>query len=327
MKDKNIKSNCFELIKRSTYGFCMGLSDIIPGYSGGTTLTLLGIYDKLILNSKGVLKPENNSKRLTHFLWLMPFVVFWLITFIGLSFALKYIKIAGYQDFITILFSSFALFCIPIYIIVNKPKITKKENWKSLISFLIGIIIIISISLIIFLLNLNNPVSFEPGTQIIDIFKNNIDQIFLFFFAALFAGFCMIIPGISGSMITYLFNEYWTINYLLTDSIENLFQNLNILFLILFVLVAFIGIILSVVFSSWMIKKYYKQFYSFAFGMVCSSFVAILLVTPKQTWNNSTNVIHIILISIAILLGILINILFIYLYKRKHNLRFRTLFI
>lgn len=45
------------------FGFLMGISDAIPGYSGGTTLTLLNFYDNLVENTKGVFKPQLNTKR------------------------------------------------------------------------------------------------------------------------------------------------------------------------------------------------------------------------------------------------------------------------
>lgn len=50
------------------FGFLMGISDAIPGYSGGTTLTLLNFYDNLVENTKGVFKPQLNTKRWQHFL-------------------------------------------------------------------------------------------------------------------------------------------------------------------------------------------------------------------------------------------------------------------
>lgn len=313
---------------RIVYGVLMGISDIIPGYSGGTTLTLLNFYDPLIENGKGIFKPQKDKKWHQHLVWILPFLIFWITSFIGFSFAVKAIKDANFEDMLIVMFASFAFCCIPIFWIINKPKITYKNYGKTLIAFIVGICIILAIALIIFFLDLNKEVQIASGTEIINTFKQDPLQILLFFSCALFAGFFMIIPGISGSMITYLFNQYWTINYLLTDSINNLFANLNIVFLVLFALTAIIGMSLSIFFSAWMIKKYRNEFYALSFGMVCSSFVAILLIAPKNIWTWTTNQnLHIGLICFAICVGILINLLFIFLYKKKHQITFNQLFL
>ncbi|WP_033159660.1 undecaprenyl phosphate translocase family protein [Mycoplasmoides alvi] len=325
IKNKKIKFPSWLI--RIFYGLLMGLSDIIPGYSGGTTLTLLNFYDPLIQNGKGIFKSTNN-KRHQHLIWLLPFLVFWIISFILLSFAVKAIKNIGYEDVLVVTFASFAFCCIPIFWIANKTKIIYKSKVVPIISFLIGFCLILATALLIYFLKLNQEKTIPNGTEIINIFKQDPTQIFLFFVCALIAGFFMIIPGISGSMITYLFNQYWTINYLVTDSINNLFANLNIVFLILFLFIACIGVILSILFCAWIMKKYNNIFYSFAFGMVCSSFIAILLIAPETIWqwNDSQLTIHIVLLCFAFLIGVVINVLFVFLCKKKNNVNFKDMF-
>lgn len=318
--NKTLNNKCdykHHWIKRMIFGFLMGISDAIPGYSGGTTLTLLNFYDNLVENTKGVFKPQLNTKRWQHFLWILPFFIFWAIFFILVNFAVKEISKANFEDFLVVLFASFAISCIPIFVLVNKPKVFCKKNWKPTIAFIIGFLLILIISLIIFFLKLNETDNtLTSYSSILELWKANPGRSATFIFSALVGGFFLLIPGISGSMAVYLFNEYWTLNSLIT----NPFANGNIAFLLLFAVMLIIGVICSVIFSSWMIKKYHDIFYGLAFGMVAVSFIAILLISPISTWEWSENVnLHIGLICLAVIIAIGINIIFILIYLRKHK--------
>lgn len=318
--NKTLNNKCdynHHWIKRMIFGFLMGISDAIPGYSGGTTLTLLNFYDNLVENTKGVFKPQLNTKRWQHFLWILPFFIFWAIFFILVNFAVKEISKANFEDFLVVLFASFAISCIPIFVLVNKPKVFCKKNWKPTIAFIIGFLLILIISLIIFFLKLNETDNtLTSYSSILELWKANPGRSATFIFSALIGGFFLLIPGISGSMAVYLFNEYWTLNSLIT----NPFANGNIAFLLLFAVMLIIGVICSVIFSSWMIKKYHDIFYGLAFGMVAVSFIAILLISPISTWEWSENVnLHIGLICLAVIIAIGINIIFILIYLRKHK--------
>lgn len=318
--NKTLNNKCdykHHWIKRMIFGFLMGISDAIPGYSGGTTLTLLNFYDNLVENTKGVFKSQLNTKRWQHFLWILPFFIFWAIFFILVNFAVKEISKANFEDFLVVLFASFAISCIPIFVLVNKPKVFCKKNWKPTIAFIIGFLLILIISLIIFFLKLNETDNtLTSYSSILELWKANPGRSATFIFSALIGGFFLLIPGISGSMAVYLFNEYWTLNSLIT----NPFANGNIAFLLLFAVMLIIGVICSVIFSSWMIKKYHDIFYGLAFGMVAVSFIAILLISPISTWEWSENVnLHIGLICLAVIIAIGINIIFILIYLRKHK--------
>lgn len=318
--NKTLNNKCdykHHWIKRMIFGFLMGISDAIPGYSGGTTLTILNFYDNLVENTKGVFKPQLNTKRWQHFLWILPFFIFWAIFFILVNFAVKEISKANFEDFLVVLFASFAISCIPIFVLVNKPKVFCKKNWKPTIAFIIGFLLILIISLIIFFLKLNETDNtLTSYSSILELWKANPGRSATFIFSALIGGFFLLIPGISGSMAVYLFNEYWTLNSLIT----NPFANGNIAFLLLFAVMLIIGVICSVIFSSWMIKKYHDIFYGLAFGMVAVSFIAILLISPTSTWEWSENVnLHIGLICLAVIIAIGINIIFILIYLRKHK--------
>ncbi len=48
MQANTKKRNLFDYIVLSAKGFCMGISDVIPGVSGGTMAFILGIYEELI---------------------------------------------------------------------------------------------------------------------------------------------------------------------------------------------------------------------------------------------------------------------------------------
>lgn len=319
-KQQNKKYYTQDVGKRLFQGFFMGLSDLIPGYSGGTTLTLFNAYDSLISNCKGILKPQAGIKRYEHLLWVLPFLLVWAVTFIALHFAVSEIKDANFLDVLTVLFASFSLGCVPIFCIVNQPKIFRKQNWKNQIAFGLGFLIILIAALVIFFLEFSKDRNdFQDDNSILNLFKNHPGRIVSFFLSGFLGGFFMIIPGISGSMIVYLFNEYWTVNFLITNSLKDPFANPNIAFLGLFGLLAICGAICSILVSSYLMKWNRELFYAFAFGMVASSFLAVLLIAPRKIWDPLANqdALHISLVVVAAIVGLAINGAILYIYKRK----------
>ena len=64
-----------ETAKYVCVGIFMGSSDAIPGYSGATTLALIGYFKTLMLLARSVFIPEKGITRFRALLLIMPFVV------------------------------------------------------------------------------------------------------------------------------------------------------------------------------------------------------------------------------------------------------------
>lgn len=313
--DDSYKKN---IIQRSLYGVLMGVSDGIPGYSGGTTLSLVNFFEELISKIKGIFYPFEIKKSFKNILWLLPFVIFWIVSLLAFSFFGNFMatgeifgkKIIDYNLSIVLIFmfAFFSLFSIPLFIKSNKINLfllenkhlrIKKNNLTNIIMTILGFAFILSIGLVVFFVN--GGVDFNGTSNIIKMSYsfNNILLITISMFAA---GFAMLIPGVSGSLILYLFNTYddvfWTI-------LHNPITNIG--YVAICAIAAILGLITSIFVSSFLIKKWKEQYYSFCFGMVISSFITILLSGKKyyiDLVNNYNICVPLILVSLILVISL-----------------------
>ena len=138
----------------------MGISDGIPGYSGGTTLSIIGFYDDLIRNIKLIFKPDVKKYFWKYLLWFLPFLVAWIAMMLGFSKLVSAASDNQHAIILVFLFGFFALFSVPIFYIKNKQDLpnyktffaeVKKKEYKArikLIFILAGFVILIAFALI-----------------------------------------------------------------------------------------------------------------------------------------------------------------------------------
>lgn len=308
-----------KILERSVYGILMGVSDGVPGYSGGTTLSLVNFFETLIDKIKGIFYPFNLKKMWRNILWLLPFLLCWIISLLAFSVFGDFMasgellgkKIMSYNLSIVLIFmfAFFSIFSIPLFIKSNKVDLFKlenkhlrieKKNVINIIFFSAGFILIIAIGIVVFI---NGGVNFNDSSSV-EKLPYNINNLLMIFFSVFLAGFAMLIPGISGSMVLYIFNTYddvfWTI-------LHNPFSNIGYIFIC--IIAAAFGLILSILLTSFILKKWKDSYYSFCFGMVCSSPITILLSGKRYYTDLASNYsICIPLIIISLILVISINL-------------------
>lgn len=293
-------------LTRMIYGFFMGISDGIPGYSGGTTLTLLGFYEKLIFKIKEIFTDFKNAWW-KNILWLLPFLIFTGIALLGFSLVTNWIAEAGFQYLLILIFGLFTFLCIPSFILVNKPNLIKikygtlfiaKKNNISIILFVVGFLIILAIGLFIYF---NGGIQLEGN--IVEPIAPGVEWITLSLSMAL-AGFVALIPGISGSMTLFLTGVYDDIYF---GALNNIFENIPLL--ILLTISAGIGIIINVLITSFILKRWKEYYISFSFGMVVASFITILLAGKFYLEGiGPISVAEIFLIILTLIIVVLINV-------------------
>ena len=224
-------------------GIAMGVSDLIPGISGGTVALLLGIYKNLIKSLKSINKKTLfyfltlNYNRLSHqlnFKFLIP-VFFGIITSI-----IFFSKIISFliTDHKILLFSFFfgLIFFSSLKIIYDlKPK-SSKSYLIIILGFSFG-----------FFISLINPINTS----------NSFLSIFLSGFIAISA---MLLPGISGSYILLMIGKY----EFMLESISNLYLE-NIL---IFSIGALLGILSFSKIIYWLLNKYYNTTIFFLSGLM-----------------------------------------------------------
>ncbi len=310
-----------KILERSIYGILMGISDGIPGYSGGTTLSLINFFEILIDKIKGVFYPFNFKKAWRNILWLLPFIFFWVISLVAFSifgdlmatgeiFRKTIIKNHNLSIVLIFMFTFFSIFSIPLFIKSNKVNLfelenkrlkIKKRNWLNILFFSIGFCLIITIGLVVFFVN--GGVNFN-GTSNIEKISYSWTNLLMIVISMFLAGFSMLIPGISGSMVLYLFNTYddvfWTI-------LQNPISNIGYVFIC--AISAILGLLSSILLTSFILKRWKDNYYSFCFGMVCSSPITILL-SGKRYYIDLVNDYNICvpLIIISLIIVIFINI-------------------
>lgn len=210
---RNFKDYSLLILK----GMGMGAADVVPGVSGGTIAFIVGIYQELLDSIKSISK---NSLKL---LFTGKFAAFWKE--INGNFLLSIVT--------GICISVFSLAKIITFLLVTHPilvwsfffglvlastwfvsKDIKQWNWKTILSYIIGIAAAYYIT-----------VSTPTETP---------DNLFFVFLCGAIAICAMILPGISGSFILVLLGKYFYI--------MEAVKSLNILVILVFTGGAFLGI-------------------------------------------------------------------------------------
>ncbi len=239
-------------------GMAMGISDLIPGISGGTIALLLGIYKKFIKSLKSI----NHST----LIYLLKFDFKKLNDQLNFNFILPV--------FIGIIISIFLFSSLVSYLLIN---------YKILVySFFFGLIFFSSLrlikslkpnSLIDYLL-----ISLGLITGLSFLFIGNLyisDSLVSIFISGFIAISAMLLPGISGSYILLILGKY----QFMLDSISSLLWT-NIL---VFAFGAVFGILSFSKIIFWLLNKYYKSTILFLSGIMLG---ALIKVWPWQNNND-----------------------------------------
>ncbi len=250
-----------QFILYAVYGCIIGIANIIPGVSGGTMAVILNVYDKLIDAVTGLRKHFKKS-----ILFLIPVAVGGGLGIFGFSKLLKYL-LANFPMPTFFFFIGLILGTVPM---IFQKVMTAKDGQKkfhpvSVIPFFIffGIMIVLSF------FNENNA----ADTQIQLTFFN---WIYLFFGSAL-AAMCMIIPGVSGSMILMILGLYGTVLGAVADILKNFSASAMVL------LPAGLGIIIGILGGAKLIDICLKKFPQMTFAAILGLMLGSLL----SIYNNS----------------------------------------
>jgi putative membrane protein len=224
-------------------GMAMGVSDLIPGISGGTVALLLGIYKELIKSLKSINKETFfyfstfNFNKLSHqlnFKFLIP-VFFGIISSILFFSKIISFLILNHKILLFSLFFGLIFFSSLKIIYDFKPK-SLKSYFIIILGFSFG-----------FFISLINPISTSES-----------------FFAIFLSGFiaisAMLLPGISGSYILLMIGKY----EFMLESISNLYL-VNI---VVFSIGALFGILSFSKIIYWLLNNYYNTTIFFLSGLM-----------------------------------------------------------
>ncbi|WP_078552667.1 DUF368 domain-containing protein [Bacillus alkalicellulosilyticus] len=228
-------------------GMMMGISDLVPGISGGTIAVVLGIYDRFISSISKFFSREWKAQ--------LGFLVPLGTGMVGAIFLLAHL--------ITWLLSTYAQ---PTYffflglIAGILPYLLRKVDYKKTftpIHYLVLVIAAISLGSTIFIGEGNN-VSFEVVSFM--------DAIYLFV-SAFFGSMAMLLPGISGSFVLLTFGTY--------EFVMEAIKSMNIAMILLVGSGIALGFIVSSKVIGMLLKKLPIMTYAFIIGIVIGSMVVI----------------------------------------------------
>lgn len=240
-------------------GVVIGVSNIIPGVSGGTMAVSMGIYDRVIYAVNNLFKQfKKNFKELLPILIGVLIGLFAFAALIGTLLGTKSEEIP-----ITRLPTNFAFIGL---ILGGLPAIYKRVNMKS--ARIPGVILFLAFLALVVVLPLLNP----PEARTVD---HSVGTILLMVLLGAIASSTMVIPGISGSMILMLLGYYNPVINAMNDLRGGDWSSLAILLPYVIGLLA--GIVFIAKLMNFLLKKHPALTFCAIFGLVIGSPVALLM--------------------------------------------------
>lgn len=256
-------------------GMLMGISDLIPGVSGGTIAFILGIYDRLLLSISGFFSRDWRS----HLGFLLPLVTGIGVTLLLFSRVIDYLLEHHYEP-TQFFFVGLIIGVLPF--IVKQAEVKKHFTGKHI---LVVVLVAIMMAALGFL---------KPNESIVISDVTLLSALGLFLSGWL-ASMAMLLPGISGSFILLLLGVYSTVISALS--------NLNFTIIIIVGAGAAVGFIVSSKAISYLLREYPHMTFAVIMGLIIGS---IFVIVPGLPTGSVT----ILLCCITFVAGILVTKLF-----------------
>ena len=272
-------------------GICIGIANVIPGFSGGTMAVLLKIYDLFVYAFANIFNDFKNvvKKCWSLFIGILAGVLLALVTIV---------KLLEVIPFITIMF-------FVGLILGSIPFIYKNaKQGKLKIADIVGMVLAIAIMVVLPFIQTNNAETMNTNFWI---------YIIMFLMGAICSS-AMVIPGVSGSLVLMAFGYYAFFMNTMKEFLVNIFNfSINGYWSNFFILVSFVlGCVLGLVFISKLIikltNKYPKTVYFTILGLLLASPFSIIYSTLDE-YIISFNVPTIIFSIISFALGVLLVLL------------------
>lgn len=259
-------------------GTAIGISNIIPGFSGGTMAVILGVYERLIGSICDITKkPLSVIKDL--WAMLMGVIIGVVIASFGVVYLIKEFPLQTIMLFVGMIIGT-----IP-NIYFNIKNLSLREDKKLDLSLLDIITFIICFLIMIILPLINSNILID---------ELNVFVFMFIFIMGIICASAMMIPGISGSLVLMVFGLYLlileNINNFISMVISFNFENIISPFLVLFIFG--LGVLVGIFSISKIIKKQFEKrrrtVYCAIFGLLISSVFSIIYATVGE-YNEVIN--------------------------------------
>lgn len=229
-------------------GIMMGISDLIPGVSGGTIALILGIYQSLIAAINGIFTREWKK----HIMFLIP---------IGLGIGISIITISHLVEWLLAEHPQPTFFFFLGLIIGIIPMLLRDVNYKQ--TFGTGHYVLLAIGALIVASTM-----FIKENELAAVMTNlTVGDYVLLFFAGWLASSAMILPGISGSFIFLLLGVYPTV--------INAISSFKLPVIIIVGAGIAIGLVITSKLITFLFARYRVGTYALMIGFIVGSIVVI----------------------------------------------------
>ncbi|WP_144937299.1 DUF368 domain-containing protein [Paenibacillus sp. 32O-W] len=257
-------------------GLLMGISDLIPGVSGGTIAVVLGIYDRLLEAISGFF--SRDWKR--HIGFLIPLAAGMGTALLLLSRLIKYLLEHHYQP------TQFFFIGLIIGVL---PFIFRQSEAKRHFKLRHVIVLILAAALLASMAFIQTDKSAEPITNL------TLLTVAGLFFSGWLASMAMLLPGISGSFILLVLGVYSTAIHALSE--------LNLPLIAIIGSGVIVGFIVSSKGIRYLLSEFPHMTYAVIIGLILGS---IVVVFPGFTSDMATLGIS----AITLVAGLVVALLF-----------------
>lgn len=271
-----------KVFKNVLSGFLMGIANVIPGLSGGTMLVLTNTFEPLT-QSISSLFMKKNPNRWKDFLFILQIVLG-----LGVGILVLSSLVPIFNQYI---FSQMMLFFIGVILVSSylfyKNEIKEKKNFK-ILWFLVGFLL--CAGMVIFITSDNSSFVVNENPSIILLIS--------LFGLAILSGATMIIPGISGSLILYMFGMYYTMWGYVKETIFEILKLQWHWYMIVPLILIGLGVIIGILLGAWLsktlLKKYRFPTLSLIFGLILGGTIKLIPYAKNipndvvVTWNVGT---------------------------------------
>ncbi len=257
---QEIKFNPKSMLYDFLVGIIIGIGVIIPGFSGGSVATILGIYEKMVKAVANIFRDMLGS-----IITLIPIGGGIALGALGFLFPLKWAL------------GAFPLPTVSLFvglILGAMPGITDKLKGKVKVTNAIAFLTPMILTMLMV---------FIPVGKDVDLFSLDIGGYILLFVIGVVASCALVIPGISGSMIMLIIGYYNPITDLLINHLLK-FDNLLVCILVFgsFGMGVGVGFILISIIMKVLFDKCLRGTYFAIVGFIIGSLPTVFVATMKD---------------------------------------------
>ena len=252
----------YKIIRNFLNGLALGITETVPGVSGGTIAVIMGFYGEFIEAVNHFKKQKKQSLK-----FLVPLLLGIIAGLLSFGSLVQYLLTD--HSFPTMLFFMGLIVGIipPIYSKLKKrqPKFILKKLW----------LVLVPVLALVLLSNLKEA-SFENPAEVIG--KMGAPFMLFVFFAGIFAAAALVVPGVSGSVVLIIMEVYPLVIYCLSK-IGSLMADITNVALLLDICKLFVPLGLGLVIGALsmlrliekLLKNHYESVYSVVLGLLSGS--------------------------------------------------------